>query len=210
MRGLHLESNQLSDLTGSEFASLTKLKELYLHNNYLASIAAETFANLEELTLLRLDNNLLTNFPVWELVTNPLLTSLSLANNLWSCKCDFLNHFLVYQKRIGGKLRDKSELRCVTDHYLGEAVTPLDNVICSDESVSSDYQSVTSSVSQLDYTPILISVLIAVVLIIVGYLLAFTFRRSIKEWLYSKTKLGGGKNNAVYANKDKLFDVFIR
>ena len=45
---------------------------------------------------------------------------------------------------------------------------------------------------------------------ILGYLVAFTFRRSIKEWLYSKSKIGDGKNNAVYSNKDKLFDVFIR
>lgn len=197
---------------------MTKLKELYLHNNYIATIAKHTFDNLKELTILKLDNNLLTNFPIWQLATNPLLASLSLANNLWSCKCDFLNHFLVYQKKIGGKLRDRSDLRCVTDHYLGEAVTPLDNVICADtgavhsSSSGSDYQSVTSSVSQLDYTPILVSVLVAVVMIIVGYLVAFTFRRSIKEWLYSKTKLGSaaGKSNAVYSNKDKLFDVFIR
>ena len=27
----------MSELTGSEFAGLTKLRELYLHNNYLAS-----------------------------------------------------------------------------------------------------------------------------------------------------------------------------
>ena len=113
---------------------------------------------------------------------------------------------------MGGKLSDRSDVRCVTDHYLGEAVTPLDNVICADTVSDSDYQSVTSAVSQLDYTPILVSVLIAVVMIIVGYLVAFTFRRSIKEWLYSKTKLGaaGKNNNAVYSNKDKLFDVFIR
>ena len=37
LRTLHLESNQLSELSGSEFAGLTKLRELYLHNNYLAS-----------------------------------------------------------------------------------------------------------------------------------------------------------------------------
>ena len=179
--------------------------------NYLfPGIAAETFANLKELTLLKLDGNLLSNFPVWELATNPVLASLSLANNLWSCKCDFLNHFLVFQKKIGNKISDKSSLRCVTDHYLGEAVTPLDNVDCVDQQLTSDYQSVSPVASSLDYTPILVSVLIAVVMIIVGYLLAFTFRRSIKEWLYSKTKCGGGKNNAVYSNKDKLFDVFIR
>ena len=109
-----------------------------LHSHIsIAGIAAETFANLKELTTLRLDNNLLSSFPVWELAANPALAGLSLANNLWSCKCDFLNHFLVFQKKIGAKIQDKAEIRCVTDHYLGEAVTPLDNVICADQPANS-------------------------------------------------------------------------
>ena len=120
--------------------------------------------------MLRLDGNLLSEFPIWQLASNPLLTSLSLANNLWSCNCDFLNHFLVYQKKIGNKISDKSDVRCVTDHYLGEAVTPLENVICADTTANNvnpaDFQSVTST--PLDYTPILVSVLIAVVMIIIG------------------------------------------
>ena len=160
-----------------------------LHSHIsIAGIAAETFANLKELTTLRLDNNLLSSFPVWELAANPALAGLSLANNLWSCKCDFLNHFLVFQKKIGAKIQDKAEIRCVTDHYLGEAVTPLDNVICADQPANSgkeekslsyenfhlqqffsDFKSV-SPVSPLDYTPILVSVLVAVVLIVVGEL----------------------------------------
>ena len=218
----------MSELNGNEFASLSKLKELYLHNNYLASkfqlisrrlpagllsitftdIAANTFASLKSLAILRLDGNLLNTFPVWELASNPALSALFLANNLWSCQCDFLSSFLLYQKKVGPAMLDRTEVRCVTDHYLGEAVTPLENVICADQPSSSDYQTV-SKVDPMNYTPILVSVLLAVVMIIVGYLLAFTFRRSIKEWLYSKTKLGGSKNNAVYSNKDKLFDVFI-
>ena len=174
----------------------------------LQGIAAETFASLKSLSILRLDGNLLNNFPVWELASNPALTAIFLANNLWSCQCDFLSNLLLYQKKVGNAMLDRSEVRCVSDHYLGEAVTPLDNVICADQPSSSDYQTV-SKVDPMNYTPILVSVLLAVVMIIVGYLVAFTFRRSIKEWLYSKTKLGGTKNNAVYSNKDKLFDVFI-
>ena len=53
-------------------------------------------------------------------------------------------------------------------------------------------------------------------MIVIGYLLAFTFRSSIKEWLYSKTNCGSaGKNNTLYSRgggaggKDKLFDVFM-
>ena len=49
----------------------------------------------------------------------------------------FLNHFLGFQKKIGAKIQDKAEIRCVTDHYLGEAVTPLDNVICADQPANS-------------------------------------------------------------------------
>merc|ERR1719434_102834 len=47
-------------------------------------------------------------------------------------------------------------------------------------------------------------------MIVVGYLLAFTFRSSIKEWLYRQTKgTTAGKATSVYNDKDKLFDVFI-
>ena len=158
--------------------------------------------------MVRLDGNLLHTFPVWELAANPAISYLSLANNLWSCQCDFISQFLQFQAAMLSKMVDREELRCVTDHYLGEAVTPLDNVICADQPTNSDYQTV-SKVSPINYTPILVSVLLAVVMIIVGYLVAFTFRRSIKEWLYSKTKLGGRKSDVVYSNKDKLFDVFI-
>ena len=131
-------------------------------------IAADTFSRLVELAVLRLDNNLLSTFPVWQLASNPLLTGLSLASNLWSCKCDFLNHFMVFQKRLGAAVQDRPDIRCVTDHFLGEAVTPLENVICADQpQANSDFQSVTSVSSQLDYTPILVSVLVAVVLIVI-------------------------------------------
>ena len=143
-------------------------KHKYLYLSPPSGVAADTFANLVELSVLRLDNNLLSTFPVWQLASNPLLTSLSLANNLWSCKCDFLNHLTVFQKRLGAVIEDREDIRCVTDHFLGEAVTPLENVICADQpQANSDFQSVTSVTSQLDYTPILVSVLVAVVLIVI-------------------------------------------
>lgn len=62
----------------------------------------------------------------------------------------------------------------------------------------------------LDYTPILVSVLLAVLMIIIGYLLAFTFRRNIKDCLHASSHCSAGvKNNTIYSAKDKLFDVFI-
>ena len=132
--------------------------------------------------MLRLDNNLLSTFPVWQLAVNPLLTSLSLANNLWSCQCDFLNHLRVFQKRLGAAIGDRDDIRCVTDHFLGEAVTPLENVICADQPpVNSDFQSVTSVTSQLDYTPILVSVLVAVVLIVICEYCSLDIDRAMNE-----------------------------
>ena len=143
-------------------------KHKYLPPPLSSGIAADTFANLVELSVLRLDNNLLSTFPVWQLASNPLLTGLSLANNLWSCQCEFLNHLAVFQKRLGAVITDREDIRCVTDHFLGEAVTPLENVICADQpQANSDFQSVTSVTSQMDYTPILVSVLVAVVLIVI-------------------------------------------
>lgn len=207
VRVLHLEDNQIEELAGNEFAGLTMLAELFLQNNYLTTIGAETFSTLKGLTVLRLDGNLLSNFPAWELINNPMMIGVYLAGNMWSCDCEFLRPFLAYQRKLGSKVIDRNDLKCVADHFRGEAITQMENVICGDH-VIPDFQS--SNVTPLDYTPILVSVLLAVLMIVIGYLLAFTFRTSIKEWLYSKTNYSSGnKNNTIYSGKDKLFDVFI-
>jgi len=207
VRVLHLEDNHIEELAGNEFAGLTKLTELFLQNNYLAAIGAQTFASLASLTVLRLDGNLLTNFPAWDLINNPLLVGVYLAGNMWDCDCEFLRPFRAYQRKLGSKVIDRNDLRCVADHFRGEAVTQMENIICGDH-VIPDFQS--RNVTPLDYTPILVSVLLAVLMIVIGYLLAFTFRRNIKECLYSRSNCSSGvKNNTIYSAKDKLFDVFI-
>jgi len=206
---LHLEDNQIEQLAGNEFEGLIRLKELYLQNNDLISIASETFSKLRSLTVLRLDGNLLTTFPIWELTSNPMLVGLYLAGNMWSCECNFLNPFMTYQRKLGSKIIDKGELRCIAEHFQGEAITQIDSVVCG-ENIIPDFQSGGSS--GIDYTPILVSVLLAILMIVIGYLLAFTFRSSIKEWLYSKTSCTeGSKNNTMssQSGKEKLFDVFM-
>jgi len=86
-------------------------------------------------------------------------------------------------------------------------VSMMETVSCAGD----DTELVTTKVSTLDYTPILVSVLLAVLIILLGYLLAFTFRGSIKEWLYRRTKTSGGNGakSSDYNDKDRLFDVFI-
>ena len=210
VRVLHLEDNQIERLAGNEFTGLTSLKELFLYNNYLTSIGSGTFDTLRSLSVLRLDGNLLSTFPVQELLLNPMLVGLYMANNVWSCECDFLQPFLALQRRLGSKIIDRGDLKCIANHFRDEAITSMESVPCAGDDILLDPDFQASKVSQLDYTPILISVLLAVLMIVVGYLLAFTFRSSIKEWLYRQTKTTTtGKNNTVYNDKDKLFDVFI-
>ena len=79
------------------------------------------------------------------------------------------------------------------------------NLDCGDHPTTLE----TSSTSTpLDYTPILISVLLAVLILVIGYLVAFTFRTSIKAWMVGR-KSGNSEASAIYGAKDKLFDVFI-
>ena len=212
VRVLHLEDNQIELLSGNEFTGLTSLKELYLHNNYITTIGSGTFSTLRSLSVLRLDGNLLSSFPVLELVANPMLVGLYMAGNVWSCDCEFLQPFLALQRRLGSKIIDRNDLKCISSNFRNEAITAMDSVPCAnDEDALVDADFHASKVSQLDYTSILVSVLLAVPMIVGDYLLAFTFRSSIKEWLYRQTKgTTAGKASSVYTNdKDKLFDVFI-
>ena len=200
VRVLHLEDNQIELLSGNEFTGLTSLKELYLHNNYITTIGSGTFSSLRSLSVLRLDGNLLSSFPVLELVANPMLVGLYMAGNVWTCDCDFLQPFLALQRRLGSKIIDRNDLKCISSNFRNEAITAMESVPCANDDplVDSDFQA--HQVSQLDYTPILVSVLLAVLMIVVGYLRAFTFHSSIKEWLDRQTK--GTDNNHIYHTLD--------
>ena len=112
-----------------------------------------------------------------------MLVGLYMAGSVWSCDCGFLQPFLALQRRLGSKIIDRNDLNCISSNFRNEAITAMDSVPCAnDEDALVDADFHASKVSQLDYTPILVSVLLAVLMIVVGYLLAFTFRSSIKEW----------------------------
>ena len=117
-----------------------------------------------------------------------MLVGLYLAGNVWSCDCDFIQPFLGLQRRLGSKIIDRNDLKCIANHFRDEAIQTMDSVPCAEDTALLDPDFQASKVSQLDYTPILVAVLLAVLMIVVGYLLAFTFRSSIKEWLYRQTK----------------------
>ena len=203
VRVIHLEDNHIEELVGNEFSGLDHLSELYLQNNFITAIGETTFAHLKALSVLRLDGNLLTSFPVWELVNNPLLVGVYLARNMWACDCNYVRPFVAWQAKLGSKFIDADNLRCVADHFRGEALATMTNIVCGDETLTPDFQSGSLA---LDYTPILVSVLLAVLIIIIGYLVAFTFRKTIKDWMFRSSS--PDKNSTIYS-KDKLFDVFI-
>ena len=240
---LHLEDNQIKTLAGNEFTGLAKLQQLYLQNNFLTSIAAQTFAGLRDLTVLRLDGNLLTSFPVWQL-NNPLLSHLYLGRNSWTCECEYVRPFLQFRQKFAGKIVDltESSVKCVTTAG-AEALSVMSTVACTTSGVlqpstttSGGGTTVSTTGSITDYTPILVSVLLVVLILVIGYLLTFTFRKTIRSWFVggvSKTRRSAAgtavsgmsaiagtatgdracsDNNAgsVYStSNDKLFDVFI-
>lgn len=240
---LHLEDNQIKTLAGNEFTGLAKLQQLYLQNNFLTSIAAQTFAGLRDLTVLRLDGNLLTSFPVWQL-NNPLLSHLYLGRNSWTCECEYVKPFLQFRQKFAGNIVDlEQSVKCVTTAGQGEALSVMSTVACTTSGVlqpsttssGGGGTTVSTTGSITDYTPILVSVLLVVLILVIGYLLTFTFRKTIRSWFVggvSKTRrsaagtavsgmsaAGGATgdracsdNNAgsVYStSNDKLFDVFI-
>ena len=105
----------------------------------------------------------------------------------------------------------------MADHYRGEALASMTSIVCDAAGGSGRSSKELSAAaggiaSGLDYTPILVSVLLAVLILVVGYLVAFTFRNTIKDWMFraSGGKAGstGAGGSSLYA-KDKLFDVFI-
>ena len=200
VRVLHLEDNQRKLLNGNEFSGLTSLKELYLHNKYITTIGSGTVSSLRSLSVLRLDGNLLSLFPVLEMGANPMLVGLYTAGNVRTCDCDFLQPFLALQRRLGNKIIDRNDLKGISSNLRNEAITAMESVPCANDNPLVDPDLQAHQVSQLDYTPILVSVLLAVLMIVVGYLRAFTFHSSIKEWLDRQTK--GTDNNHIYHTLD--------
>jgi len=202
VRFLHLEKNLIEELTGHEFLGLSQLEELYLQENKISRIARHTFSALKSLSLLRLDGNLLTTFPVSEFMKNPSLFSVYLARNMWSCDCNYLGQFLSYLEVSARTVMDRTSLACREETPSGITSMSLDIVRCQD---SRAVVTQLSAKGRVNYTPIMVGVLLGILLIILVYLIFFTFRHSIKACLCSKAV----NTNKASNGTAKLFDVFI-
>ena len=226
---LHLEDNQLKEITGREFESLgTSLRELFLQDNDLVHIRASAFDHLTSLEVLRLDGNLLTTYPVWNLaISHPKLALLDLSGNMWSCECDFsvpLAQFLLAHEL---KVPDSGSVQCVSGDL--EARPVLEMTVCSGGSNNNallrlnpngDVETVSSSDGLPTFVPIVISCALAVIVILVLFLAACVFRKRIKDWLYNKSSeiyesrcgsVHSANSTAYYSQQqqNRLFDVYI-
>jgi len=199
---LHLEQNLIEELTGQEFLGLSQLEELYLQQNKISRIAKDTFSELTSLSLLRLDGNLLTSFPVLELINNQNIFSVYLANNPWSCDCDYLSQFRSYLEVSARTVTDRSSISCREDTPAGITSVSIDIVRCQDTEATVTQLSAKGNVN---YTPIMVAVLLGILLIILAYLVFFTFRHSIKACLCGN-KVSRRKEPG---DNTKLFDIFI-
>lgn len=220
LRELHLENNNLAELRGYEFSGMVHLKELYLHNNVLTYINEIAFQNLHSLEILRLDGNLLTVFPVWRLNSNSLLSSVSLSQNLWSCECEFVAPFNEFLESRIKTIVDYESINCVSDNIIQKGDWGL-------EPCSSSSRAITDNSGQKDETPklslatILVPVCVAVVMLVLGFLAVCVFRKTIKNWLYSKSTApiyesgvdpyssNGSSMGSSSVRNNKLFDVYI-
>jgi len=202
VRTIHLENNIIEELGGQEFSGLSQLVELYLQNNRISMIASETFAELASLSLLRLDGNLLSTFSILELVQNPSLAYVYLANNAWSCDCQYLGHFTSYLEVLGHRVVDKNSLACSPGITKGLGSVSLGSVRCQDSAAKVTQ---ISEKDKVNYTPIMVAVLLGILMIILVYLVFFTFRHSIKAFLCVKSVPSIEENSG----NSKLFDIFI-
>ena len=89
-----------------------------------------------------------------------------------------------FQNSLTDRVLDRDGIRCVADQYRGEALSRMLALDCGNGPHSLETLSAATNVTAtgggLDYTPILVSVLLAVLILVIGYLVAFTFRSSIK------------------------------
>lgn len=206
---LHLEDNKLKEIVGHEFSALSGLRELYLNNNDLIRIAETAFDNLASLALLKLDGNLLTSFPVWNLANNPFLVAVYLAENLWSCDCDFTQPFMTFLDMQRDRIADRSSIKCVTDNLVNDLP---DNVLCDDVKAPL----VESANEGSDLVPILVSVILAVIVLVAGFLTVCVYKAKIKNWLYAKSheiyesrSSSSIVSDGTHALQNKLFDVYV-
>lgn len=131
---LHLDRNDLTELTGYEFEPLESLRELYLQNNRLSSINPKSFSHLRSLQVLDLSGNQLVLYDPTKLSANPYLRLMWLSGNPWSCQCDFISSFRDWLHSSRVQLEDQDSIEC---YPLGQPVLSASNETCPDGSVRS-------------------------------------------------------------------------
>lgn len=204
---LHLDHNKITVLQGYEFENLTSLRELHLSHNRLSSLSNRTFAALRSLEVLRLDNNYLLEFPVWQLRTNTLLRHVQLGHNPWSCGCAFLSRFQAWAR--GSPLRDAASVRC---GRRGPFLLEFDASSCGGANGTGWAEAPAAGAQEPHQlppglVPLLIAAPSAVVLVLLGAVLAACYRRQLKLWLHSRCGLR--LFDRASESPERLFDAFV-
>ena len=219
---LHLEDNLIHSLQGYEFGNLTSLRELYLQRNKLAYVVSDTFSSLVSLEVLYLHDNLLTFQAVWELPNLlPAIDMLTLSGNPWSCRCDFVGHFVMFTNQVSENLIiDKSGIQCQPkEDATGDANEDARYFLMDANSTCTDAMAITynqrpwSHVLSITVCTIALCIVVAVASVII-----FVFRTPLRVWMHSKygiricsscSHCGSGSNPRSGSNRDKLYDAFV-
>lgn len=201
---LHLEDNRIAELKGYEFEHLSHLKELYLQNNILQTIANTTFSPLLSLQILRLDGNQLVSLETRQFTTRQI-QSISLGNNRWSCRCKHIQELSTWINDQSLNVIDYPDMWC----YNTGSKPAYRREINFNLTTCSDYYSGSSMIEMVsNYLPTMIIILTLLLILLIGLVLAFIFRESIRVWLFARygVRLCYFKPNE---DRDKLYDAFI-
>lgn len=206
---LHLEDNKIRVLKGFEFEHLMHLRELYLQNNLISFIGNLTLLPLKSLEILRLEGNRLVTFPVWQVTLNTRLVELSLAGNPWSCRCKFLRELAAWVSDPSHRVIDGNDVWCSDNDNSPLYRRRLD---MNETEVCSDYYEQTGMIESIlvsEYTPMIISSLSALLLLVIIAVLLFIFRKQVREWAYTKSTLRFITKGESADDKERLYDAYV-
>ena len=133
-----------------------------------------------------MDGNLLTSLHF----SPPPSAVLTLSGNPWSCSCSSLQLLTGLKERV----QDRKGLTC------GSSPLPLSRVDCSMAPLTQPSLAPT----QTNFTAITVGVLLAILLVVLVYLAAITWRRRLKSCMRSKTPSPGPAGL-----EGRLFDLFL-
>ncbi|KAM9774588.1 leucine-rich repeat-containing protein 19-like [Syngnathus typhle] len=88
---LHLDLNQVTNISARYLSVLPNLSVLSLSKNQISSLVPESFYGLEALRMLNLSHNLLTSLPAKLFSELNNLQVVDLQGNPWNCSCHLLS-----------------------------------------------------------------------------------------------------------------------